>query len=390
MASIRAKGDGYQVTWSTLIGGKRQQYGRSFATRTEAIRYADRVAREYEAHGSAPDEELALPELIARYLDHCGPRVQRTTLHGYRRNLDYLSRQLGPMRVRRISARHLDDAYAALAKSGGHEGNALSPRTVRHVHRVAHAMFKQAKRWKLVDANPAADASPIAVPFTRAKAYSPDQVAAAVAVAGASPWPEMICLAVSTGLRRSELCGLAWSALDLTGGWLVVSQVCEQAGKYYGLRQVPKTKSSARRIALDPGLCTMLQAWHAKLAERVLAIGLRWHAAALVFPDLRMGDVGAPREPNNVSARFHKIGCKIGLPTGVSALHGLRHRHASSLMALPVRLVADRLGHSTPAITLNLYQHGDDEGARTVADASAVAFGNVVALVGKRNLAPKK
>jgi integrase len=384
MASVRKHNGSWQAVWSvTDADGRRRQRTRSFATKAEARAHADEVERLYEARGVAPPEDLTFDALIARYLDWCARRVQRTTLAGYARNLAYVARHLGPLRIRRVTAKHLDDAYAALAASGGKNARPLSPQTVRHIHRAAHHLFRQAERWNLIADNPARLAEPVKVPHKRAQPYTLAQVQAAVAVAGDSPWPELVCLLAGTGLRRGEALGLSWAALDLDldDGWLEVRQVVEQAGDYYGLRPMPKTKSSARRIALDAGLCAMLQAWRATLAEQVLALGLRWSPDALVFPDLATGSTAAPLRPNTVSGRLRNIARRAGVPAGVAGIHGLRHAHATALMALPVRQVADRLGHSRPTVTMNLYQHTDQNAARATAQTAAAAFGPAVALV---------
>jgi integrase len=45
-----------------------------------------------------------------------------------------------------------------------------------------------------------------------------------------------------------------------------------------------------------------------------------------------------------------------------------------------LRLVADRLGHSTVRITADLYQHGSEADARAVADAAGEALGSLIPL----------
>jgi len=49
-------------------------------------------------------------------------------------------------------------------------------------------------------------------------------------------------------------------------------------------------------------------------------------------------------------------------------------------------MVRDRLGHSTPVITIDLYQHGDDATQRAASDGAATAFGSVVQLAKRKRL----
>lgn len=56
-------------------------------------------------------------------------------------------------------------------------------------------------------------------------------------------------------------------------------------------------------------------------------------------------------------------------------LHDLRHIHATTLLmaGTPVHVVAARLGHAAPAITLRVYAHVIHEQAATAADIFAQA-----------------
>jgi integrase len=246
-------------------------------------------------------------------------------------------------------------------------------------------MLGQAVKWRLLAANPAQLASPPAVPQVHAKAPSIVEAFRLIAAARHEPWPQLLTLALVSGLRRSEILALRWNDLDLEQGWITIEQVVEQVGRDFAIRPVPKTKTSARRIGLDQEACAMLKVWRTRLAEQVLRLGLRWESTALVFPNLASGCVTTPRSPDTVSATASKLAKRAGLPPGVAALHGLRHRHASSLIThLPLKLISDRLGHSTIRITSDLYVHGDEATARTAADAAGKVFGAVVRLVDRK------
>ena len=103
------------------------------------------------------------------------------------------------------------------------------------------------------------------------------------------------------------------------------------------------SSSSARRRRRRPARegsrsIRPLQAWRKRLAELVLKAGIGWHQDALVFPGLRSGSVVQPYEPDVVSGIVSRLARKAEMPANIAPLHGLRHRHASSLMSLPLRL----------------------------------------------------
>lgn len=388
MASVHRDGSRWRAMWRVWTGDSSAQRSKAFASRREAEAHAEQMERLYEQRGVVAPVEQTVAEFVDRYLRWREQHLTQSTLAGYRRNLDYLLRHIGAVPLQRLTPEMLDAAYTSLRQSGGQNGRSLHPRTVLHIHRAIHTALKQAVRWRNIADNPAARATPPRVPPVRAVAPTIEQVSRLIEAArDREPWPQLLVLAVSTGLRRGELLGLPWAAVDLEAGWLEVSQVCEQAGKEWGLRSLPKTKTSQRRIGLAPDLCAMLRTWRTRLMELALQLGLGWRNDALVFPNLAGGSVTTPYAPDTVSAHAADLKRRAGLPANVQALHGLRHRHASSLMHLPLKLVSDRLGHSTVRITADLYQHGDDASARVVADAAGTTFGSLVKLADRQRKA---
>jgi integrase len=102
-----------------------------------------------------------------------------------------------------------------------------------------------------------------------------------------------------------------------------------------------------------------------------LAAGDWWHGDGdLVF---RQED-GAPLYPSTLSALMRKLVVASGLPH--ARLHDLRHVHATTLLlaGVPVHVVAGRLGHADPSITLKVYAHVLREQAAGVADVFAAAI----------------
>jgi integrase len=379
MASVHRDGASWRTRWGVLQNGQYTQHSRSFATRRQAQDYARQMEHAYEIRGVAVPRDCSVAELAADFLAWCTPRQRIATVHGYQAKINYALRHVGSIPARRLTPQQLEAAYTSLLEGGGIGGRKLSKRTVLHVHRCVYRMLKLAARQGRIPSNPAALVEPISVPPVKAKAPSIEQSAALLSVAATrEPWSVLLTLALMSGLRRGELCGLRWADLDLEAGWLAVTQTCEQAGRVFQIARVAKTATSARRIALDPGTIDVLRAWRGRYAELLLGLGLANHADALVFADLASGSVLQPYEPLRVSGIAARLARKAGWPRDVQPIHGLRHRHASSLMTLPLRLVADRLGHATVQITANLYQHGDEGDARAAAIAVANTLGKLL------------
>ena len=92
---------------------------------------------------------------------------------------------------------------------------------------------------------------------------------------------------------------------------------------------------------------------------------------ALLFSTLE----GGPLRPGNVSSDWGEIAESIGMPE--VTFHGLRHTHASQLIASGVDIVtiSKRLGHAKPSVTLAIYAHMFHTDDRKAAAAINAALG---------------
>ncbi len=150
-----------------------------------------------------------------------------------------------------------------------------------------------------------------------------------------------------TGMRRGEMLGLCWAAVDLGQGRLAVRNAIVNVA-YEDLNSTPKNQ--ARVIDLDPLTVTMLREHRRRQdAERD---GYE-SDEGLVF----CREDGSPIHPQSFSQVFTRAVEKAGLR--VIRLHDLRHTHATIAVkaGVPVKGTSERLGHESPAFTLKRYAH---------------------------------
>jgi integrase len=122
---------------------------------------------------------------------------------------------------------------------------------------------------------------------------------------------------------------------------------------------------------MDAGTVETMRRHRKAQAAELLAAGDRWQEGDdLVF---RKED-DAAIYPSSVSALMGKFGSEAALPH--ARLHDLRHVHATTVLlaGVPVHVVAARLGHADPAITLRVYAHVLREQAAGVAEVFADAI----------------
>jgi integrase len=157
---------------------------------------------------------------------------------------------------------------------------------------------------------------------------------------------------LDTGARPSEALGLKWTDIDLESGIVTIQRTLHWRAKggYYFAET--KTKGSRRTVPLSASMARHLREHRGNQAERLLKIGVR---SDLVFSNTE----GEPLLRRNLARRHFKPALKKAeLPTSLS-LYCLRHTCASLLLQAGVhpKVVAERLGHSSTKLTLDIYSH---------------------------------
>jgi integrase len=363
-----------QLTIDGPDGPQRVRHG-SYPDSPEGWATADkdrRILVGVEASGDlqAPSE-LTLETYLEAWLDGLAYEVatgniRPGTVHGY--GIDMRAKiipRIGQMALTDVKAKHLRRMYADLLDSGGRGGKPLAPKSVRNYGTTLRRAFQDAVEDDLLKSNPAAAVKLPRVSKSRAETWTPDQTRQALDELD-EPVRSMVHLTATTGMRRSEILGLRWSALD--GDALEVTGTLLMVANQPTFTKLTKTKSSRRRIALDPGTVEMLRRHRVRQVEQQLEAGELWSDEhGLVFTD----EIGRPYDPNRYTRNFQSEAKRLGLPA--IGVHGLRHSLATTALAdgVPAKVVADRLGHASVATTLDRYSHVSEEQDRAAAVALA-------------------
>jgi integrase len=175
-------------------------------------------------------------------------------------------------------------------------------------------------------------------------------------------WRPVLLTAIFTGLRASELRGLRWSDVDLKNGKLHVRQ---RADRYREIGE-PKSEAGERTLPLSPMVVNTLREWKLRCPKGELGLAFPTGKGQI---ENHANILHRGLEPAQVAAR---VVDKDGKPK--YALHALRHFYASLCinrekdggLGLPMKIVQERLGHSTINLTADLYSHlfpSHDDGA---------------------------
>jgi integrase len=159
-------------------------------------------------------------------------------------------------------------------------------------------------------------------------------------------------LAFHVGCRPGELLALKWASLDAEAKTIRIDQsiVFRRAGDWY--LKTTKTKLSRRTIALTDGMVDLLL--EQKSWQDSEKIGKAWKDHGFIFTN----GFGEPYSQSTLKDDFKKVLKLAGLPWGFNP-YSARHTMATLLLAggVDVKAVSERMGHSSPVMTLNVYAH---------------------------------
>ncbi len=267
--------------------------------------------------------------------------------------------------------------YRELHEGGGQDGRPLSARTVEYVHALLRKAFNDAVQIeRLLSSNPVERAKrPRRELSAPSRVWSPAQLTAFLEEAREHRLYAFFHLAAHTGARRGELLNLRWSDIDLDQGEITITG---SAAVIAGERVEGTTKAGrGRTISLDAGTVQVLRQHRGQQVAERLIVGTDWLGGDYVFTT----GFGAPIYPSTVTQLMPKLIAAHNQktpsePLPPARLHDLRHIHATTLLlaGVPVHVVAVRLGHADPSITLRVYAHVLREDAGGVADVFAQAI----------------
>lgn len=274
---------------------------------------------------------------------------------------------LGTLLLERLSPIHLEEAYSNWLTSGRKDGKAggLSPLTVLHIHRLIGQALSKGLKWQLVVRNVADNVEPPRVPYNERPVLDEVELGRLLAAARApskrcveqnsiaceSAFYAAVVFFAFSGARRGEGLAMRWSDIDLQTGTVVVRRSLEETRA--GLAYKPPKSGRPRSLALSEFPLAVLRSHRTVQAQQRLALGPAYRNDDLIFarPD------GMPYKPHTFGDAFRALVKRSGVTP--IRLHDLRHTHVSLLgkAGVPLKVVSDRVGHASTAITADIYAH---------------------------------
>ena len=262
-------------------------------------------------------------------------------------------------KVVRVVGLPLSKAFTEHVKDGGR----LNGNTVQHYHRMLSSVFTKAVQWGLVPENPCKRAEAPKAEEIDVQALEEKDVARLLEALQDAPaqFSVITQLALFTGARRSEICGLRWCDVDLDAGTLSIERNVQYIPGKGTVFTTPKTKRSRRCIKIGPECVQLLREYRQHQRAERLRMGTAWVRRVEIAGKMVENDLlftkwnGAPIDPKTVTTWFPGFLAAHDLPP--VHFHSLRHTNASLLIAahVPVTAVSGRLGHAKTSTTTDIY-----------------------------------
>jgi integrase len=337
-------------------------------TKREADRELRRLLSLVDAnqHPTDPDR-LNVGEWLTRWLGQVkGEAAPRTHLRYSQFVNLHITPRIGDISLARLSVADVQGFYSALTETK------LSAQSRKHAALVLTNALNRAVEQRLIASNPAQPLKRRLPRVERPDMLILDQPQSQALLAnarGSSLYPA-IFTGLATGARRNEILALKWSRFDLDRGVVLIAESLEQIGK--SIRFKPPKNGKPRTIVLGDAVVEELRRVKMTQAEALLALGVRQDGDALICCRVD----GSMLTPSKLTDGFRAFIRKTGLPR--VRFHDLRHSHASQLLAagVNIKVVAERLGHTDPAVTLRVYSH-------LMPDAQAEAAARIDAIFGR-------
>ena len=310
---------------------------------------------------SKENEDISSDMLFADYmelwLEIIRSSVEKTTFSSY---TQMVKGKIAPyfrntgLTLDGIQAKHIQSFYL-------HELKTVSPGTVIHYHANIHKALKYAVKMDLIPFNPADKVERPKKQRYIADYYRQEELERLLEASKDHPYSLLIQMTAFYGLRRGEVVGLKWDAIDFEQGTISVKRTVTSTiidGKYQEFeQQSAKTKSSLRTLPLIGSFREyFMQVKEAQeLNKQVCGNCYNHEYDGFVFVD----ELGERMRVEYLTNAFPKFLESHGLRR--MRFHDLRHSCASLLLAngVPLKHIQEWLGHSDIGTTANIYSHLD-------------------------------
>ena len=305
-------------------------------------------------------------DYMLEWLEKQKGKVEQTTYIGYEQVIKgrlYKYFKAKKIKLVDLKPKHIQDFFDLLFSEG------LSGNTIKHYRANISKALKSAVITEIIDSNPATKLEPIKVKEYTADYYTQDELLNLMEIIKTTPIELPVIIAGVYGLRREEVIGIKWNAIDFNDKTLTIRHTVGR-GKINGVTQFifkdrSKSDSGYRTLPLFDFIADLLKEYKNKYEENKKFFGNTYVNDYNEY--ICLMENGELMKPGFLSQKFSEILDQNNLRH--IRLHDLRHSCGTLLVrnSVPLKDIQIWLGHSNFQTTLR-YAHADVENKRISAN----------------------
>ena len=328
--------------------------------------------KRYSQPTKSKDDDILFADFMEQWLDVVKGSITTVTYSSYANMVKVI---IAPyfreknITLKGLQAKDIQDFYQE-------QLNRVKASTVTHYHANIHKALKYAVKLELISNNPADRVERPKQEKFQGSFYSSEELNDLFDAVAGTRLELAVLLGAFYGLRRSEIVGLKWDAIDFKKNTITINHTvtsCNLDGKCVVLaKDTTKTKSSRRTLPLVPFFRDKLLNIKSQQEANKKLCGRSYNKDYLDY--IYVDEIGDRIKPNYITGQFPKLLEKQGFRR--IRFHDLRHSCASLLLAsgVPMKNIQEWLGHSDFSTTANIYAHLDYSSKLTSASAMESNF----------------
>ena len=302
--------------------------------------------------------EILFIDFMKSWLKIIKPTIDDNTFESYEQMVNYRINNYfttHKITLTELEPIHIQNFYSCMLNDG------LSANTVVHHHSIIHEALDYAFKMNMVPINVSNKVQRPKIEQYIGKFYSENELNELFEISKGDPLELVIFITAFYGLRRSEVLGLKWDAIDFQNNILTIKHTIVPT-TINGKKQIlakdkTKNKTSYRSLPLIPEVSNKLQKFKQLQENNKKLCGKNYNNKYIDY--ICVDNMGNLLKPDYISKHFKRILTNNNLK--IIRFHDLRHSCASLLLARGISLkeIQEWLGHSNFNTTANIYAHLD-------------------------------
>jgi integrase len=359
--SIRPRGSTweYRFSYRDPITRKRKYKSKGgFKKEKDAEKACRKAIVEFENGGYIEPGKITVSQFMQEYIDNeVIPNLRPSTLVNYKNTLTKLNESIGNIELGKLNALNLPLFPKHLREQG------LAASTINTYLTVFKRILNVAHEYRLMNYNLSHVLKRSKTVRKIDKYWSYDVCMNFLETVRNDKYYLIYLLTLFTGLRRGEVLGLSEDTCDFENNIIDVRQQVATVKNKPILSPKLKSDSSYRVIEVPAAIMQLLKDYYHEKKKVFFQLGIR-NEHRLLFTT----EKGTMIAPAFLSRCFKETVEKYDFKN--ITFHGLRHSHATILSEAKesVHAIQERLGHSTPTITNEMYIHNTDKMKHSLLD----------------------